>query len=73
MAAPTLPKWRLNSPLIQNYIGGVVLALTPGIFTALGALGSGGGRASSTHLASIVNSVSHICLDANEQALKTLR
>ncbi|KAJ7485429.1 hypothetical protein FB451DRAFT_56899 [Mycena latifolia] len=52
----TLPKWRLNSPLIQNYIAGVVLALTPGIFTALGALGSGGGRASSTHLASIVNS-----------------
>ncbi|KAJ7126067.1 major facilitator superfamily domain-containing protein [Mycena epipterygia] len=51
-----LPKWRLNSPLVQNYIGGVVLALTPGIFTALGALGSGGGRASSTHLSSIVNS-----------------
>lgn len=31
-----LPKWRLNSPLMQNYIAGVVLALTPGIFTALG-------------------------------------
>ncbi|KAJ7623711.1 major facilitator superfamily domain-containing protein [Roridomyces roridus] len=51
-----LAKWRLNSPLVQNYVGGIVLALTPGIFTALGALGSGGGRASSTHLASVVSS-----------------
>ncbi|KAJ7119922.1 hypothetical protein C8R43DRAFT_1152111 [Mycena crocata] len=48
--------WRLNSPFVQNLICGTVLGLSPGIFTALAALGSGGGKTSSTHLASTVNS-----------------
>ncbi|KAF7351821.1 putative membrane protein [Mycena venus] len=48
--------WRLNSPSFQNLICSIVLGLSPGIFTALAALGNGGGKASSTHVASVVNS-----------------
>ncbi|KAJ7021178.1 hypothetical protein C8F04DRAFT_1141804 [Mycena alexandri] len=48
--------WRLDSPSFQNLVCSIVLGLSPGIFTALAALGSGGGKASSTHVASVVNS-----------------
>lgn len=58
MAAPIkLRMLRLNSPDVQNFVGGLVLALAPGMFTALASLGAGGSQASNTKVSSTVSAV----------------
>ncbi|QKX56317.1 uncharacterized protein TRUGW13939_03418 [Talaromyces rugulosus] len=46
-------KLRLNNPWTQNFISGVILFLTVGIYLAVIGLGAGGGKASSAHVATI--------------------
>ncbi|KAK7533803.1 major facilitator superfamily domain-containing protein [Phyllosticta citribraziliensis] len=56
MPAPQ-SKWRLNRPFNQNFIMGTILFCLPGIYLALTALGAGGGKPSSQHVASLTNSI----------------
>ena len=53
-----LSPYRLNSPFVQNAACGLVLALAPGMFTALASLGAGGTQASNTKVSSTVSAVS---------------
>ncbi|KAJ6140022.1 membrane transporter [Penicillium samsonianum] len=46
-------KFRLRSPWTQNFISGVILFLTTGIYLAVIGLGAGGGKPSSAHVATI--------------------
>ncbi|KAH8694312.1 membrane transporter [Talaromyces proteolyticus] len=46
-------KLRLNNPWTQNFISGVILFLTVGIYLAVIGLGAGGGKPSSAHVATI--------------------
>ncbi|KAK8200219.1 major facilitator superfamily domain-containing protein [Phyllosticta capitalensis] len=50
-------KLRLNRPFNQNFIMGSILFCLPGIYLALTALGAGGGKPSSQHVASLTNSI----------------
>ena len=47
---------RLNNPAVQNFITGLVIACSAGIYLALTGLGAGGGKPSSQYLASTSNS-----------------
>jgi hypothetical protein len=47
-------KLRLSNPWTQNFISGVILFLTVGIYLAVIGLGAGGGKPSSAHVATIV-------------------
>ncbi|KAJ5438518.1 membrane transporter [Penicillium daleae] len=46
-------KFRLTSPWTQNFISGIILFLTVGIYLAVIGLGAGGGKPSSAHVATI--------------------
>ncbi|OBT69969.1 hypothetical protein VE03_00541 [Pseudogymnoascus sp. 23342-1-I1] len=48
---------RLNNPAVQNFITGLVIACSAGIYLALTGLGAGGGKPSSQYLASTSNSI----------------
>lgn len=47
---------RLNHPVVQNLITGLVIACSAGIYLALTGLGAGGGKPSSQALAATSNS-----------------
>ncbi|OAA71716.1 hypothetical protein LEL_08951 [Akanthomyces lecanii RCEF 1005] len=47
-------KLRLSNPWTQNFISGVILFLTVGIYLAVIGLGAGGGKPSSAHVSTIV-------------------
>lgn len=50
-----LPWYRFRSPIVQNMIGSIILAMTPGIYLALTGLGAGGGKPTSATFANQVN------------------
>nr|XP_031862204.1 uncharacterized protein CI109_002167 [Kwoniella shandongensis]KAA5529276.1 hypothetical protein CI109_002167 [Kwoniella shandongensis] len=53
--AVRLPWYRLRSPVVQNLISSSVLALTPGIYLALTAMGAGAGKPTSVIFNAKVN------------------
>ncbi|KAL8687121.1 MAG: hypothetical protein Q9218_006618 [Villophora microphyllina] len=48
---------RLNDPLVQNVLAGVILGLGPGIYVAITLLGAGGGPANYTRMVNVANAV----------------
>lgn len=48
--------FRLTRPAVQNFIAGLVLLGTVGIYVAITALGAGGGKANSVQMNYIVSS-----------------
>ncbi|KAL9034731.1 MAG: hypothetical protein Q9180_005246 [Flavoplaca navasiana] len=52
-----MPTFRLNDPLVQNVLAGVIIGLGPGIYLAITALGAGGGPANATQMVNLANSV----------------
>ncbi|KFY09816.1 hypothetical protein V491_07953 [Pseudogymnoascus sp. VKM F-3775] len=56
-AVPPKTWVRLNNPVVQNFITGLVIACSAGIYLALTGLGAGGGKPSSQYLASTSNSI----------------
>ncbi|OJJ63014.1 hypothetical protein ASPSYDRAFT_86662 [Aspergillus sydowii CBS 593.65] len=57
MAIAPKTSLRLNHPVVQNLITGLVIACSAGIYLALTGLGAGGGKPSSQALAATSNSV----------------
>ncbi|OJJ45198.1 hypothetical protein ASPZODRAFT_2109441 [Penicilliopsis zonata CBS 506.65] len=51
--------YRLNLPGVQNFIAGLVLFGTVGIYVAISALGAGGGKSTSVEMNNIVSSVNY--------------
>ncbi|KAI1617328.1 hypothetical protein EDD36DRAFT_450976 [Exophiala viscosa] len=52
---PGVPAFRLNSPWWQNFIMGIIIGLTAGLYQALNLLGAGGGRPNSFQTVQVVN------------------
>ncbi|KAF2765746.1 hypothetical protein EJ03DRAFT_318915 [Teratosphaeria nubilosa] len=50
-----MPKLRYHGPYVQNFICGICVGFSAGIYVALNLLGAGGGRASSAQMTQIVN------------------
>ncbi|KIY03906.1 uncharacterized protein Z520_00598 [Fonsecaea multimorphosa CBS 102226] len=50
-----IPKLRLNSPYWQNFIGGILIGLTGGLYAALNLLGAGGGKPNSFQVVQTAN------------------
>ena len=53
----SMPTCRLNDPLVQNVLAGVIIGLGPGIYLAITALGAGGGPANATQMVNLANAV----------------
>jgi hypothetical protein len=52
--------FRLHSPLCQNFLASVIVALGPGIYGAITILGAGGGQPTAAKMANIANSVLYV-------------
>ncbi|KAI4213366.1 MAG: hypothetical protein LQ349_009289, partial [Xanthoria aureola] len=52
-----MPTLRLNDPLVQNVLAGIIIGLGPGMYLAITALGAGGGPANETQMVNLANSV----------------
>ena len=49
--------FRLNDPLSQNILAGIIVGLGPGMYAAITLLGAGGGPANETQMVNLANAV----------------